>query len=117
VSASERAANNGLRGRGTQFTSRSIAGVTAPASSDRPLSALPSPAARAAAFVAILLAGLAGGLIGYSLVHLECDGDCGLALGVGILLGAVIAAAGMSVVTVLVLRAVGEWRELQDRRP
>ena len=81
---------------------------------DRPLSALPSPAARAAAFAAICLGGVAGGLIGYSLVRLQCDGDCGLALGLGILLGAVIAAGGMSIVAVLVLRALGEWRELQD---
>ena len=82
---------------------------------DQPLSALPSPAARAAAFAAILLAGVAGALIGYSLVELQCAGDCGLALGLGIFGGAVVAAGGMSIVAVLVLRALGEWRELQDR--
>jgi hypothetical protein len=82
-----------------------------------PLSALPSPLARAAAFAAIVLAGLAGALIGYSLVELQCDGDCGLPLGIGILLGAVSAAGGMSIVAVLVLRALGEWREIQDRQP
>ena len=80
-----------------------------------PLSALPAPAARAAAFDAILVAGLAGALIGYSLVRIQCDGDCGLPLGIGILVGAVSSAAGMSVVAVLVLRAVGEWREIQQR--
>lgn len=87
------------------------------ASSGRPLplSALPAPAVRAAAFASILVAGLAGGLIGYSLVRLQCDGDCGLALGIGILVGAVGAAAGMSVVAVLVMRAIGEWREIQAR--
>jgi hypothetical protein len=79
------------------------------------LSALPSPAARVAAFVAICLAGLAGALIGYSLVELQCAGDCALPLGLGLFAGAVIAAGGMSVVAVLVLRALGEWRELQDR--
>ncbi len=82
---------------------------------EQPLSALPSPTARAVAFTAICLGGLAGALIGYSLVELECEGDCGLPLGLGILTGAVLAAAGMSVVAVLVLRALGEWRELQDR--
>ena len=82
---------------------------------DQPLSALPSPAARGVAFAAILLAGLAGALIGYSLVELQCTGDCGLPLGIGILIGAVLTAAGMSIVAVLVLRALGEWRELQDR--
>ena len=80
-----------------------------------PLSALPSPLARAAAFAAIVLAGLAGALIGYSLVELQCDGDCGLPLGIGIFLGAVSAAGGMSIVAVLVLRAVGEWRDIRDR--
>jgi hypothetical protein len=85
--------------------------------SDRPLSALPSPAARAAAFAAICLGGVAGGLIGYSLVRLQCDGDCAVPLGLGIFAGAVIAAGGMSIVAVLVLRAVGEWRELQDHTP
>jgi hypothetical protein len=83
---------------------------------DQPLSALPSPAARAGAFVAILLAGLAGGVIGYTLVKLQCDGDCALPEGIGILVGAVATAAGMSIVAVLVLRALGEWREIQDRQ-
>jgi hypothetical protein len=68
-----------------------------------------------AAFAAICLGGLAGALIGYSLVELQCDGDCALPLGIGLFAGAVIAAGGMSVVAVLVLRALGEWRELQDR--
>jgi hypothetical protein len=82
---------------------------------EAPLSALPSPAARAAAFAAILLGGLAGGLIGYSLVELQCEGDCAVPLGLGILVGAVATAIGMSIVAVLVLRALGEWREIQDR--
>ena len=83
--------------------------------SPEPQSALPPPAARVAAFAAICLGGLAGALIGYSLVKLQCDGDCGLPLGLGIFVGAVVAAAGMSVVAVLVLRAVGEWRDIRDR--
>lgn len=83
--------------------------------SERPLSALPSPAARAAAFAAILIGGFAGGLIGYTLVRLQCDGSCGIPLGVGAFSGAVVAAAGMSIVAVLVLRALGEWREIEQR--
>lgn len=79
------------------------------------LSALPSPGARAVAFTGVLLAGLAGGLIGYSLVRIQCEGDCGLPLGLGIFTGAVAAAGGASIVAVLVLRAVGEWREVQAR--
>ena len=81
-----------------------------------PLSALPSPAARVAAFAAICFSGLAGALIGYSLVELQCDGDCALPLGLGIFFGAILAAGGMSIVAVLVLRAVGEWRDIQDRQ-
>jgi hypothetical protein len=79
------------------------------------LSALPSPAARALAFAGVIFAGVAGALIGYSLVRIQCEGDCGLPLGLGIFVGAVAAAAGMSIVAVLVLRAVGEWREIQRR--
>lgn len=82
---------------------------------DRSLSALPSVGIRIGAFVAILFSGLAGSLIGYSLVALQCDGDCGLAKGIGLLIGALVAAGGMAVVAVLVMRAVGEWREIEDR--
>jgi hypothetical protein len=62
-----------------------------------------------------LVAGLAGGLIGYALVRIQCDGDCALPLGIGAFFGAVIAAGGMSIVAVLVLRAVGEWKEVERR--
>lgn len=91
--------------------------MTAPTAdgADRPLSALPSPRARLIAFLAICAGGLAGGAIGYALVDAQCSGACGLSLGVGILVGAVVTTAGMSVVSVLALRAVGEWREIDDR--
>jgi len=81
----------------------------------RPLSALPSPAARVAAFAAIILGGAAGGLIGYLLVDIQCTGDCSVPLGLGAFFGAVVAAGGMSIVAVLVLRALGEWREVEHR--
>ncbi len=84
-----------------------------PAPDTRPLSAIPSPAARLAAFVSILLAGAAGALIGYTLVSLQCEGGCALPLGVGLFVGALVAAVGMSIVAVLVLRAQGEWRMAQ----
>lgn len=88
-------------------------GVVAPES---PLSALPSGTARALAFVAILLTGLAGGLIGYALVDVQCAGTCGVPLGLGVLIGSVMFAGGSAIVAVLVLRALGEWREIEDRR-
>ena len=84
-----------------------------PVSDDRRLSALPSVRARWLAFVGILVAGIAGGLIGSSFVHITCDGDCGTAQGVGAVAGAVFAAGGVAVVSVLVLRAMGEWRRVQ----
>ena len=84
--------------------------------SDRPLSALPSRGARIAAYVAVVLGGLAGGLIGYGLVDVQCSGNCETPLGIGAFAGAVLTAGGMSIVAVLVLRALGEWREIQDRQ-
>ena len=75
---------------------------------ERPLSALPSPAARIAAFAAILLGGFAGGLIGYTLVKLQCTGSCATPKGLGALTGALLAAAGMSVVAVLSLIHISE---------
>jgi hypothetical protein len=79
------------------------------------LSALPSPLARAVGFVAILLGGLAGGLIGWAFVDLQCTGDCRVGSAVGALVGAIGAALGTAVIAVLVLRAMGEWRQLGDR--
>ena len=84
-------------------------------SDDRPLSAIPPVAARVIAFVVILLGGLAGALIGFALVDLQCDGDCEIAKGFGLLIGAVTCAVGMAIVAVLALRAMGEWREINDR--
>jgi hypothetical protein len=66
--------------------------------------------ARGLAFVAILLGGLAGGLIGWTFVVLQCSGDCEVPASIGAFVGAVGAAAGTAVVAVLVLRALGEWR-------
>ena len=63
------------------------------ADAEDPLSALPPPKARVAAFVAILLGGLAGGLIGYTLVKLQCHGTCSTQRGLGALFGAIIAAS------------------------
>ena len=100
--------------------------------------ALPSVTARALAFVAILLGGLCGGLIGYAVTDLQCgtpevvvplDADgrpdpdaqiperneddeagCRTLASVGGLVGAAIGAGGVAIVSVLVLRAMAEWR-------
>lgn len=80
-----------------------------------PETALPSVGSRVLAFVLILLAGAAGGFIGWSFVELQCEGDCTVQTGIGAVVGAVLAAGGVAVVTVLTLRASGEWRRIQDR--
>jgi hypothetical protein len=74
-----------------------------------PPSAAPPLGARVAAFAAIVVAGVCGGLIGYAVTDLGCGGDCKVTAG-GIGLGsALLAAVGVAVVSVLVLRAMGEW--------
>lgn len=79
-------------------------------------SALPSRTARLLAFVAILVAGVCGGLIGYAIVDVSCHGSCATPDGLGALTGAVLAAGGVAIVAVLVLRAMGEWRRIQEER-
>lgn len=81
-----------------------------------PVSALPSARARLLAFAAIIVAGLCGGLIGTSAVTVGCHGSCGTPEGVGGLIGAVTAAGGVAVIAVLVLRAMGEWRSIREKR-
>ena len=81
---------------------------------DRPLSALPSPLARALAFIAIVVAGLCGALIGWSFVDLQCDGSCATPSGIGAIVGGVSAAVGVAVVAVLTLRAMGEWKRVDE---
>lgn len=85
-------------------------------SDERPLSALPSPLARAIAFVSILVGGFGGAVIGYALVDIQYDGTSDLPRGIGLLIGAMVAAGGTAIVAVLVLRALGEWRDIGDRR-
>ena len=104
--------------------------------------ALPSVAARALAFVAIIVGGVCGGLIAFALADLQCGSDdgraeivlpapppertgpapspedpsqpdddgCTIISGLAGLLGAAASAGAVSVIVVLVLRAMGEWR-------
>lgn len=86
----------------------------APDNEERPLSALPSRRARVLAFAAILVAGLCGALIGSSFVSLQCEGGCETGSGLGAVVGGLLAAGGVAVVAVLVLRAMGEWSRTTD---
>jgi len=94
--------------------------------------ALPSVTARLLAFLAILLGGVCGGLIGYSVADLQCgtdegrpaaeaapaDEDCTAIEGIGAVGGAVLGAGGVAIIAVLVLRAMAEWRrELEVEEP
>lgn len=83
--------------------------------SDYTPTSLPPLGARILAFVAILLGGLFGGLIGYGYADLQCTGDCTTVTGGFGVLGAVVGAVGVGVVAVLALRAMGEWRTIQHR--
>lgn len=78
--------------------------------------ALPSVGARVLAFLVILVAGACGAFIGFAFVDLQCEGDCAVPTGLGALVGAVVFAGGTAVVTVLTLRAMGEWRTIQERQ-
>ncbi|HEC08621.1 MAG TPA: hypothetical protein ENI86_03510 [Acidimicrobiales bacterium] len=81
--------------------------------------ALPSVVARIVAFVAVLVAGLCGGLVGWAITDLQCTGDCATNATIGAVAGTLIAAGGVAVVAVLVLRAMSEWNAqapLRDRR-
>jgi len=71
--------------------------------------------ARAIAFAGILLAGIAGAEMGYLMIDVQCSGSCAVPNGIGMSVGSLIGAAGMSVVAILALRAIGEWRELADK--
>lgn len=85
-------------------------------SDEQPIpSALPPRGARFLAFAAILVGGMCGGLIGFSVTRLQCVGDCATNKSVGGLVGAVVGAAGVAVVAVLALRAMGEWKTIQER--
>jgi hypothetical protein len=87
-----------------------------PTDPDYAPTSLPSTGARVLAFVAILIGGLCGGLIGYGFTDLSCTDGCSSLAGGAAVLGAAIGAVGVGVVSVLALRAMGEWRTVSARR-
>jgi hypothetical protein len=74
---------------------------------------LPSRTAYLLAFFAVVVAGAFGGIIGFGLVDISCEGDCEVPKVFATFLGSIFAAGGVGVVAVLVLRAMAEWK----RRP
>ncbi|MCP3938430.1 MAG: hypothetical protein GY708_24035 [Actinomycetia bacterium] len=71
--------------------------------------ALPSTLARGLALAAIIVAGLCGGLVGWAATDLQCTGDCGTPSMFGAIVGALLAALGVTIIAVLTLRAMAEW--------
>ena len=69
---------------------------------------LPSRSAFVLAFLAVVVSGLFGAVIGFGIADVSSDSDAGRV--VGMLVGAVVAAGGVGVVAVLVLRAMAEWK-------
>ena len=78
-------------------------------------SAAPSRVSRLLAFLAVVVGGTCGALIGYGFTDLQCEGSCSTWLGIGTIIGAVIGAAGVAIVAVLALRAMDEWDTVQRR--
>ena len=78
-----------------------------------PPDASPSLLARVLSFSAIIVAGVCGGLIGFAVMDLTCDGGCTTTAGLVGLGAAVGAAVGTGIVAVLTLRAAAEWRTQQ----
>ena len=87
------------------------------ASSSSPATtAAPPLYARIFAVVAIVVAGLCGGLIGYAVMDLQCDDGCTTYAGLVGVGGAALAAGGVAIVAVLTLRAMSEWEATEAQR-
>jgi len=71
---------------------------------------LPSRTAFLLAFLSVVVAGVFGGIIGYGLVDVGCTGSCQTPKLAATLGGAMVAAGGVGIVAVLVLRAMAEWK-------
>ena len=72
---------------------------------------LPSRTAFLLAFLSVVVAGCLGGIIGYGLGDISADDGGAAAPVLAALVGAVLAAGGVGIVAVLVLRAQAEWRK------
>ncbi len=86
-----------------------------PAPQDARRSALPSVRARILAFASIAVAGGCGGLIGWAFVNLQCSGSCEVPKAIGAVSGSLVTSVGVAVIAVLGLRAMGEWKRLQQQ--
>ena len=79
-------------------------------------SAAPSGRARLLALMAIGVGGTSGGIVGYAVTDLQCANGCPTSAALIGLISAVVTAAGISIVTVLALRAMSEWHGYQRQQ-
>ncbi|MGI9614512.1 MAG: hypothetical protein ACR2QO_16500 [Acidimicrobiales bacterium] len=80
-----------------------------------PADAAPPVWARALAIASIVIGGLCGGLIGWSVFDLQCSSPCSSTAAVAGVIGAIVGAVGVAVVAVLTLRAMAEWKAIENR--
>jgi hypothetical protein len=77
---------------------------------------MPSRGAFFLAFASVVVAGCFGAVIGYGVTDVECTRACTGSRALGSVIGGVIAAVGVGIVAVLVLRAMSEWRRGKSRQ-
>jgi len=71
---------------------------------------VPTRSAVVLAVLGVVVAGIFGALIGWGLADVSQTDASGAVLVVGAAVGAIVAAGGVTIVAVLVLRAMVEWR-------
>lgn len=76
----------------------------------------PSLLARILTVLSVAVAGACGGLIGWAVVDLQCEGSCTPQSSLGALIGALLAAVGTAVICVLAIQAMAEWHQQEGRR-
>ena len=53
-------------------------------------------------------------MIGFAFTDLQCSGSCTGASGISALIGAIVGAGGVGVVSILALRAMNEWKSKSE---
>lgn len=97
-----------------QATGRDVLGTIPLSARPARLSALPSVTARAVAFAVIVLGGLIGGLLTYAVRKVMSGRTSGTSIGMWTVAGSVGTAFGTGILAILALRAMGEWRSLNQ---
>jgi len=62
----------------------------------------------------VFIGGAGGAVIGGSFTSLQCSGSCGTQIGLGLWIGSLVGALGLAVISVLTLRAFGEWNSIKS---